>query len=263
LTGEEFGNYIIENRISLILSIVLGIIFLIAPFLITRTRKDNSQSPIQNHSPIVEVKILLQQILINIHTQTNTTVISPKPTPTKNDNASDNTLLYWGLGSITGVLIYQKYHSEIMNFLTYYTLIALLSTLLLVILLYRSNILDRLSQLWCGTMLYLVIINFINIALMSRQEILGEGDVSLLLKVLYYLEGFVFIAFINVALLIIQIHLFALNIFISRPGKVSGFIVRKTRFLLNRPVGNVVFIVILSLLSLLLSSGYAFELVSK
>ncbi|RED57910.1 hypothetical protein DFP98_1355 [Cohnella phaseoli] len=159
--------------------------------------------------------------------------------------------------------MYQRYHVDIMNWLTVYTVIVLISTMVLVALLYRKNMLDRLNQLWCGTMLYLVVINFVNIALMSKQELTVSGDISFQIKILYYLEGFVFISFLNVIIILVQLHLIFLNMFLIKPGKISAFIIRKTSFLVNKPIWCVTFIIIVSSISLLFSSGYAFELVGR
>ncbi|WP_263559746.1 hypothetical protein [Paenibacillus polymyxa] len=263
MIGKDIGEYIINNRIALIVQIILSVIFLIIPFLITGKRKSSAQSLIQNNTSILKVKVLVQQLLINVRQQSSTTVVYSSTHSSKGTNGENDSIIIWIVGALAGTFLYQKYHVYIMNWLTIYTIIVLVSTMILVTLLYRKDMLDRLNQLWIGTMLYLVIINFINIALMSQQQLLVNGDISLWIRVLYYVEGFIFIAFVNLIIILVQLHLIFLNLFLTKPNKFSAFIIRKTSFLLNKPVWFVTFIIILSSISLLFSSDYAFELVGK
>lgn len=254
LSGAEIGNFVIENKIEIFINFVMGIILLIIPFLVTK-RKDESNQPILNNKTSrAEVKIIIRE---------TTKIIYPQRVKVRKEHAEDNEfLIIWALLALFGLMLYQRYHLEIMNFLLMYSILSLLSTSLLIILLYRNNMFYRVNRTWCWLMIWLVFVNFVNLALMSQQDLSLNDEVDAFLRGIYYLQGFVIIALLNLGMIFIQGHIFALNHFITHKGKISGVIVRKTSFLLNAQISFVIIIVVISLLSLALSSGIAFDFIN-
>lgn len=112
-------------------------------------------------------------------------------------------------------------------------------------------------------MLIVILFNLVIIALMKSQDVSIGGDLFLLTKVLYYFIGLLCFIVPNLFILTLIIHLFALNSFLSKRGKVSFFFLRKTKFLLYKPIISSVIAIGLCLVGLFFSSGIALELIYK
>lgn len=243
--STNIGN-LISSGIFCILGVVLGILC---------TPKD--PNPYRNSGiSISQTQIIINQIII----QRPVSQQIGQSYPSRDTN-TDSNLQGFIVCSLIVTAIYSKYHILILNIFTGLILMSLTSAITIVIVLHKNNNLDNLNRWWISLMLIIVAIDLISLLLMSRQDVTISGDLQLLFKVLYYALGFVMVIIPNIFTLLLTTHLFALNTFLVKRGKISYFFYRKTHFFTTSPRSVSIVLIVFSLLSLLLSSGTAYNFI--
>lgn len=246
-------NYILTNTGNLISSGIFCILGVVLGILCT----PKDPNPARNSGlSINQTQILIQQIVIK--QQVSQKIGQPKPNQDSNNNSDLSVFI---VGALIVAALYSKYHVLIINVFTGLIFMSLASIITISIILHRNNNLDNLNKWWIALMLIIVVIDFIALILMSKQDVAISGDLFLVLKVLYYVLGFVLIIIPNIFTFLLTIHLFALNTFLVRKGKISYFMYRKTRFFSTSPMVLSSVLIIFSLLSLLFSSGIAYNFI--
>ncbi|MCT4510009.1 MAG: hypothetical protein N4A48_14855 [Tepidibacter sp.] len=264
-------SFITVNKDSIIISTIFLILGIILPLLITKKKND---VPIHNNTSVKNVIYIVQQQLVQVSVLNNNTYTqNPKQKSIKRNHnqnhkysqskSTDDDLFLFAFVGLTAVSIYSKFHSQIMYWFAILTLFAFVSVTTLTILLYRNDNLDRLNQLWISIMVFLIISDAATIFFMSYQSTIINGDINILLKALYYLIGFLTMMIPNIYMLILLIHIFALNSFLVKQGKISEFILRKTHFFVDNVKFQVKLIIFITIFSLSFTSGAAYYLVGK
>lgn len=242
------GN-LVSSGIFCILGAVLGILF---------TPKDTNPSRGSGIS-IKQTQILIHQI-INQQPIRQSSLNRQIGQPNSNYHSSNDTdLSGFFVGALIVAAIYSKYHVLMLNIFTSLTLMSFVSAVTIAIVLHKNNNLDNLNRWWVILMLIIVIIDLVSLIFMSKQDVAIKGDLFLLLKVLYYVLGFVLVIIPNLFTFLLTIHLFALNTFLVKRGKLSYFIYRKTCFFTTSPTILSSVLIIFSLLSILFSSGIVYN----
>lgn len=253
--GQAIGQYISSNQISLvkdlmfcILGVILGLIF---------SRKKPSPS-IHNNTSMSTINIIIKNIMIQ-H------VSKPKEIQksTKQQVYSEGNNDFIGWVVFLGIIgaIYSKYHMILLDLFTGLTLFVLTSLITLSIKLYWNNQYDRLNQWWTILGFILTALNFITILFISKQDILNTGGLDALFRIMYYAVGFIIILIPNLFVLILIVHLFAVNSFLLRHGAISMFLIRKTAWLVKAPKAISIMALITSLIAIFFSSGKAYEVI--
>lgn len=264
-------SFIKLNKDSIIISSICLVLGIIIPLLIAK-KKNNV--PIHNNTPIKNVIYIVQHQLIQVAVLNNNSYLPNskqefiKIKHIQNHNSSQShssdddfgIFLFVGL---TAVSIYCKFHSQIMNWFAILTLFSFVSITTLTIVLYKNYNLDKLNQLWISIMIFLIVSNVITIFFMSYQPTVINGDINILLKSFYYLIGFVTMMIPNVFMLILLIHIFALNSFLVKQSKISEFVLKKTHFFVDNPKLQIKLIISITIFSLCFSSGLTYSLVEK
>lgn len=246
------GN-LISSSIFCVLGVLLGILC---------TPKDTNPSRDSGIS-IKQTKILIQQIISeqsvnhqSINKQYRQTNINRYP-----DN--DSHLLGFFIGAVIIAAIYSKYHVFILNIFTGLTLMSFISAITIAIILHKNNNFDNLNKWWIVLMLIIVVIDLVALIFMSNQDVTIKGDLFLILKVLYYVLGFALVLIPNLFTFLLTIHLFSLNTFLARKGKVSYYIYRKTSIFTRSPKKLSIVLVAFSLVSLFFSSGTIYDFIES
>lgn len=251
---SQNGPTLIKEVIFLILSIVLPLCFI---------PKDSNPNR-TNYTSIKQIVFYINQT-INVPYQ-GKTVAYPNHTsydeyqdnknkPKQNQTTSDNSLVW--LFIIVGLSFYIKNHAIILKYFTVFTLGLLACIITVIYRLSRNNNFDNLNKLWIVFLGIIVISDFSLIFFMSKQNIGGN-----ILNSVYYFSGFFCMILPNLIAIIIIVHMFALNVFLVRPGKISGLIIRKTKLLDNSLFSIGTILTISCLISLLCSSGLVFDWIS-
>ncbi|MBC2580585.1 hypothetical protein [Clostridium sp. DJ247] len=238
---------IIKDIIFAFIGVFLGIVF---------TPKDSDQTRSSNIT-LVQAKIIIQQMILYDNTQTNTQQVSNNP---QTSNNNDDSLFYIMIAVI--FILYTKYHIVMINYFTAFTLLALTCTITIAIKLHMNNNLDKFNKHWLILLFFIILIDFANLVLMSKQSVITGGNISSFLKVLYYVLGFIMSIIPNIFMILILIHLFAFNSFIVRRGKISLYFLKKTKSFTNSPKASTAFITLFSILTVALSSGVAYNLIT-
>ncbi len=237
---SNIGN-IVNDTVFAFIGIVLGFIF---------TPKDSNPSR-SNETSKKKTLVAIKEIVIIKHSYKER---SSKPQ--HSSCSSDNDfLIFVFIISIAAAYLYSKYHQEILNTFTGFTLMALASIITIAIKLYRNNNYDWLNKFWTVFMFVIIGFNLSIIVLMKGQDTTLTGDLSLVNKVLSYLAGLIFAIVPNIILLLVLVHLFALNSYLAKSGKLSSAILRKTGLFVKYPIGLSSFAVIYCIIAILFSSG--------
>jgi hypothetical protein len=257
---NSISTYISQNIGDIIVQAILVVISVLLPLILTK--KDTN--PIRtNTTSVQQTLIYIKQTIITINSPHPSTPKSSGSNTYKTSNSNNDDVI--GLLIIAAIAagLYSKYHIQIINYFTGFTVLVLISTITLAIKLYRNNNYDKLNKWWTILMFIVILFNLVIIALMKNQNVTISGDLFLLTKVLYYLIGLLFFIVPNIFILFLIIHLFALNSFLSRRGKISLFFLHKTKFLLHSPKVSSAIAIGFCIVGLLFSSGIALELLYK
>ncbi|MEJ8555322.1 hypothetical protein [Tepidibacter sp. Z1-5] len=278
-------SFIKVNKDSIIISSIFLVLGIIIPLLITKKKND---IPISNNTSIKNVIYIIQQQLIQINiynSQNNNENLIEKSSVNGNfqtkqisnkqplqishiqnsspSNSTNDDLCLFLFVSFIAVSAYYKFHSQIMHGFAMLTLFSFVSITTLTIMLYKNDNLDKLNQLWISIMMLLIVSDIITVFFMSHQPTVINGDINILLKGFYYLVGFISMVIPNIFMLILLIHIFALNSFLVKQSKISEFILRKTHFFVYEPKRQITLIIFFTIFSLCFTSGLSFSFVEK
>lgn len=267
--GHAIAEYFIKNYSDLIKDTVF--LFLGAIVGLWLTPRDNNPRTSNGSS--------LNQTL-NVIYQTRITNVTARPRATnrrRNQPSSSedvNPIVLLGGGLILIAFLYIKFHAEIMDFLSGFILFALTCTITAAILLYKKNNYDRLNMYWTALLLLLICVNIVTLGYMNKQNVTGLSFTSLTnfvqtlglntaFKWGYYAIGFLTMQVANTLLLILLIHMFAINSFLSNQNRLSAWIIRKTNPLVLKPIRLSVAVSLTCIVSLLFTSGILYEAISN
>ncbi|AIQ31476.1 hypothetical protein P40081_27460 [Paenibacillus sp. FSL P4-0081] len=268
---SALSDYIVNHFSGIIQDIVFAFVGVFLGLLFT---PKNSDPHIHNGTRINQV---LQIITQNMNTTHNHYPSNHSPNTSKSSSKSndDETPLgiYFFVALIAAFFFY-KYHVVLMNYTISFIVMGLASTVTVAIKLYLDNQYDNLNKYWTVISFLIVIVDFFTLKLMSGQlsglpqissisEFISVVGMQGILEFSYYALGFVFIQFPNLLLLNLLIHMFAVNQYLARGGRVSAFFVRKTSRFVSTPAGLITITALVCAVSLLLSSGLLFKWVSK
>lgn len=259
---NSISTYVSQNIGDIIVQAILVVVSVILPLILAK--KDTN--PIRtNTTSTQQTLIYIKQTIITVNSSNPSTSKSSGSSTYKTSNTSNDSNDVIGLFIIAAVAtgLYSKYHIHIINYFTGFTVLVLISTITLAIKLYCNNNYDKLNKWWTILMFIVILFNLVIIALMRNQNVAISGDLFLLTKVLYYLIGLLFFIVPNIFILFLIIHLFALNSFLSRRGKISLFFLHKTKFLLHNPKVSSAIAIGFCIVGLFFSSGMALELLYK
>ncbi|PJN56364.1 hypothetical protein PAEVO_30870 [Paenibacillus sp. GM2FR] len=253
---DQFTNYFFDNVGNLISSLIFCILGVVLSLIFTPKKKEGSL--IQNHTSFQQILIIVQQVfVINENSAQNNNSNQQKNTTISNTNG-DNSFI-WIL-AIIGLTLYTRYHSDLINWLILFAIASFLSICTITLKLYRDNQYDKLNQGWTGLIFLLIISDLLTAWLMKSQD-LAADNITLLFKVAYYALGLFIMIIPNIFMLLLLIHLFSVNSYISKGGKISAFFIRHTAMFVKAPKSTSAIIVVFCILSIFLSSGVAYDLI--
>lgn len=249
---------IIKDTVFCILGVVLGLIF---------TPKDSHQA-VSNGSTIQQTLLFIQQKVIIERTRTTTK---------KSESSTDDEKATIGLvifGMVILAFLFMKYHSVILSYFVGFIFFAFALTATVAIQLFRNNNYDNLNRFWTVVSLVIIFVDVITLNLMDKQvsnyintstlsnfiETAGLNEIA---KYAYYALGFLIIIIPNLLLIILQVHMLAVNSFLAKQGRIAAFIIRKTSPLVIKPIHLSIATVIVCILSLLFTSGIMYEFVER
>lgn len=258
---QTISTYIRENLGDIIVEAFFVTISIILPLILAK--KDTN--PVRTNTTSMQQTIIyIKQTIINVKSDTNETIPQNSHTyQDSNGGVSNSGLIEMFVILLFIALLYSKYHIQIINYFTGFTILVLISTITLSIKLYVNNNYDRLNKWWTLLMVAIIIFNLLTIALMKNQDVNINNGISMLTKVLYYVAGLAFSVIPNIIILTLIIHLFALNSFLSRKGRISLFFLQKTELLYRYPIVFSTIAIIFLLFGLFFSSGIAWEIFDK
>jgi hypothetical protein len=262
---NSFVSYISQNSGNLISSSVFCVIGAILGTILAVMFTPKDSSPERNNgTSIAQINILIQQIIVKTYpkqiSKTRSSLKHKSKKRTSDNQDSFGLIIFVAIFAAT---LYSKYHVLLINLFAGLIFMSFTSIITIIIILYRNNNLDNLNKWWFITMLLVIACSFITLVLMINQNVTIKGDIYLILKNLYYLLGLIIMVLSNIMILVTIIHLFALNSFLAKKGKISYFIYRKTNLFNSNPKALSAIVITLSLLSMLFSSGIAFKFIKN
>jgi hypothetical protein len=188
-----------------------------------------------------------------------------------NDNSELGLLIFC---IVAVAFLFVKYHEFIMDYFTGFIVLALASTFTIAIKLHMRNQYDNLNRFWTAVSLVIIIVDCITLFLMSKQDLasistksfsdfIETAGISGVLRYGYYALGFILAQLPNILLLILLLHMYAVNSYLARGGHFAQFIIRKTSPFTIKPVHFTVVVAVICIMSLLFTSGVLFNLISK
>lgn len=164
------------------------------------------------------------------------------------------------IASIVGVailivILYAKYHDSILRLFISSAIVILVSTIVFVSVLAVRKSLDELSRYWLIVTIILEIINIINIAFMSEQDLSMDNFVKSFGRILYYSVGALFLAFANILALCSYMYIISVNVYLKWNNKFTCKIMHFFDGIYENRQGITILLVFLVAISLLMSSG--------
>lgn len=263
--GEAFTNFLIENKVDIIKDIIIGLLCGV----IFIPRSNNPQ--LTNHTSLPQASTYIKQLVINDYSKK---VVSTNRVYPRKSNDDESILgLYVALGVIL-TFFFIRFHSQILDIYSTFTLITLSLVLTVSIKLYRNNQYDHLNRIWTFQMLCIIAYNFVHISLMSKQDISNLSTESIIdfinsvglegiAKFGYDALGFFLNLLPNLMLIMIIIHMFATNIYLTKGGSLPLFVLRKTLRFSSKPFQSACLLFFICGLSFLFSSGLAYDFISS
>ncbi|MFP3919938.1 hypothetical protein U5N28_19210 [Lysinibacillus telephonicus] len=265
--GEALANYLIANKVDIIKDIIIGLVC----GLVFIQQSKNPQ--LTNNTLIPQATTYIKQIVINDYSKKNK--YQTKQYYTYQTKEEDNSVL--GVMIALGVVLtylFIRFHSQLLNIYTTFTFVSLSLVVAAAIKLYKNNQYDQLNRIWTFQMLFIIAYNFVHISFMSKQDttnistktlsdFLSSAGLAGITKFSYDALGFLINLLPNLMLILIITHMFAINFYLKSGGKFPLFVVKKTLRLTSKPYESTLFLIIICGLSLLLSSGVAFDFISS
>ncbi|QMV42664.1 hypothetical protein [Cohnella cholangitidis] len=223
---------IIQDSIFAFIGVFLGILF-----------SPKSDAPHTGNGTSIHqtIQFIQQKVIYNINRSSR----HSKPRRSSSNDSDENPLGFYIVGVMLLAFLFYKFHSVIMAYFTGFMLLALASTLTIAIKLYMNNQYDNLNRFWTGVSFFFISIDLVTLILMGKQidtpisissmsEFFSSFGMVGVLKYAYFALGFIFILLPNIYLIILLVHMFAVNHYLVRGGRISAFIIRKTsRFTIN------------------------------
>ncbi|KUP25803.1 hypothetical protein [Paenibacillus sp. DMB5] len=269
---SQITNYILNNSSGIIqdtifafVGVLLGLIF---------TPKNNNPD-ITNGTSVTQIQQIIQQnIYYSPRNQPSPQLQPQRKSKSKNSTDDEPPLAFYLVVAVFLAFFFYKYHSVLMDYTIGFIIMGLTSTITVAIKLHMDNQYDNLNKYWSLVALVIIGMDFITLRLMSNQisestsisslsEFIQAFGMNGILQVSYFALGFIVIQLLNLLLLALLIHMFAVNQYLARSGRISEFFVRKTKGFVSKPVSLAVITVLISAVSILLSSGILYDWVSQ
>ena len=180
-----------------------------------------------------------------------------------NKNDSNDSIIVLAVLAFIIASVYAKYHNEVIQGLIIETTMLTLGSISFVIVLSICNSFDRLSRYWFSISILVSIINCITIVLIMNQNVSTDNGLMDLARILYYFLGILFIAIINLMMISIQLYMISFNIFIKWQNTITYKAMKFLDNLFGNTRGVTITIIILSVVSILFSSGILYEFISN
>ncbi len=259
ITNNPAG--IIQDTIFAFVGVLLGILF---------TPRSNNPQNGNGTSVHQTMQFIQQNVIFNVQQQPRRSSRRRK----SSNNSDENPLGILVVGAILLAFFFYIFHDTIMTYFTGFILLALASTITIAIKLFLNNQYDNLNRFWTCVASFFIAIDAATLILMKKQvdstitissisEFLTAFGMDGVLKYAYFAIGFVFILLVNVFLIILLIHMFAVNHYLVRGGQISAFIIRKTSPFTIKPTGIAITGIIVCVVSLLFTSGILYDLISQ
>jgi hypothetical protein len=261
-------NYILNHTSDL----VMNTFFSFFGFFISILLTPKNNNPINtNGSSIYNTIQFIQHNVVTHHQQT---INTSRKRPIHKEDDDESIVGVWIFGLVVSAFLFVKYHQAIINFFTGFICFALVSTITIAIKLYRNNQYDNLNRFWTAVALVIITVDFITLRFMGNQinasiqsdtltNFINSAGMHGIMDYAYSAAGFAFVMIPNLLLLVLLIHMYAVNIYLASGNRIAGFIIRKTNPFTIKPVAIASIGIILCAMSLLFSSGTMYQLVSK
>ncbi|BBI34957.1 hypothetical protein [Cohnella abietis] len=251
--------------------IMLNIFFAFFSFFVSLLLTPKNNSGVNtNGSSIHNTIQFIERNVITHHHHNN----SSRNRPRRKDDDDNSALGMWVIGLIVAAFLFVRYHEVIMNFLTGFICFAMVSTITIAVKLYRNNQYDNLNRFWTAVALLIVIVDLFTLKLMRNQvDVSTQADslsnfiqsvgIDGVMSYAYLAAGFIFVMIPNLLLLVLLIHMYAVNVYLATGSRIAGFIIRKTNPFTIKPALIATIGILLCAMSLLFSSGTMYHWVSK
>ncbi|SDC37435.1 hypothetical protein SAMN05421663_102231 [Terribacillus halophilus] len=257
---EEIANYFNNNTADLIKDTIFMFLGALLGLFITPRNNSNQQE---------EVNIKkYNKYVINEYITIQRTKFQQK----EGNDGYFPWMIILGLTLLTYLFI--KYNAQILNYFNAMFFFCLASVATIIIRLIFSGLYNKLNILWTVISLIILSCDIFTLHFLKQQALHKYSSYSLstlfqelgidgFIPILYTFLGFILIIFLNVLLLLLLIHLYCFNFYITKGVVFSNIIIKKTSMFLYQPIQFSLFILFTCVLTILFSSGTFYELVQR
>lgn len=266
---NSFAHYVSSNQADILKDIFFSFFGLILGWIFS-----SKNDSVSNGTTVSQSIHFVNQNILHITNNHSYSYNRRETTKTNSNSDSNGEIAVWFAGLVVVSFLFVKFHSYLLTYTSGFVLMALTCIVTIAIRLYANNNFGNINKLWTCLCFAIVAVDVMTLIFLYKQDVsqistLSIGDfisslgIEGVMKYSYFAVGFIVIQLPNVTLLILLIHMFAMNSYLARSGPVSAFIIDKTKNFTIKPIYTSVAIALICIMSILFSSGLLFDLISN
>lgn len=266
---NSFAHYVSSNQADILKDIFFSFFGLILGWIFS-----SKNDSVSNGTTVSQSIHFVNQNILHINNNQSYSYNRRKTIKRNSNSDSNGEIGVWFAGLVVVSFLFVKFHAYLLTYTSGFVFMALTCTVTIAIRLYKNNNFGNINKLWTCLCFAIVAVDVMTLVFLYKQDvsqisILSIGDfisslgIEGVLKYSYFAAGFIVIQLPNVTLLILLIHMLAMNSYLARSGPVSAFIIDKTKNFTVKPIYTSVAIALICLMSILFSSGFLFDLISN
>jgi hypothetical protein len=251
-------QYISLNASDLTKDVVINVIFLLVSIVVSKRLIPSNDSSNFHYTHILTREEIIKEVIVYRTWRHSSCRAS--------DRNGDDLFRLMFVAGIVLAYLYSKYHAQIIDMVIGVLIAGVTSTIILGTSLAYHRMYNQLLAWWIfvqsvvwitvGLNLWFMLgHDFSNVKLDSIHTYITSAGIFRVTEILYTVIGLAAAFIVILLALLLHLHMYALNWYKYRQGKISVSILRRTSGFLNKPVLNTLVIFAICIVSLLFSSG--------